>query len=139
MGYSRKTVYWLAAGLALLSLFHLAPVLGHLDPASAPTWARIVMAVTLVELAYVAWMVTVPDWSTVWTAMIVFAIVAAFYGAVLALTVMTPRGATMLFELDAQRDPARMWCSAVVVLTSLMAYLAGTIGYRWRKAHRLGE
>ncbi len=121
-----------------MCLFHLGPVYGHLNLAAAPTWARIVLAITLVELAYVVWMVTVPDWSTVWTAMIVFALVAAVYGAALALTVMTPRTSAMLFELDQNRDAARVWCTAVVVVTSLMTYVTGTIGYRWRKAHRSG-
>ena len=131
-GYRRRTVYWLGAGLTLLSLFHLVPVLGHLDLGSAPAWSRIVLVITLVELAYVVWMVTVPDWSTVWTAMIVFALVAAVYGAALALTVMTPRTTSMLFDLDHQRDAARLWCVVATLLTSLMAYVAGTIGYRWR-------
>ena len=109
--YSHQTVYWLGAGLILLCLFHLGPVYGHLNLAAAPTWARIVLAITLVELAYVVWMVTVPDWSTVWTAMIVFALVAAVYGAALALTVMTPRTTAMLFDLDENRDAARLWCA----------------------------
>ncbi len=126
----------LGAGLGLLSLFHLLPVLGHLNLFEAPTWARIVLAITLVELAYVVWMVTVPDWSTVWAAMIVFALVSAVYGAALALTVMTPRTSAMLFDLDASRDAARLWCAVVVVATGLMTYVTGTIGYRWRKAHR---
>jgi hypothetical protein len=91
-----------------------------------------------VELAYVVWMVTVPDWSTVWTAMIVFASVAAVYGAALALTVMTPRTTAMLFDLDENRDAARLWCASVVVVTSLMTYVTGTIGYKWRKAHHSG-
>jgi hypothetical protein len=122
----------------LLCLFHLAPVFEHLNLASAPNWARIVLAITLVELAYVVWMVTVPDWSTVWTAMIVFALVAAVYGAALALTVMTPRTSLMLFDLDENRDVARWWCAAVVLLTGGMTYVTGTIGYKWRKAHRIG-
>lgn len=84
-------------------------------------------------------MVTVPDWSTVWTAMIVFALVAAVYGAALALTVMTPRTSAMLFELDQNRDAAHVWCTAVVVVTSLMTYVTGTIGYRSRKAHQNGS
>jgi flagellar motor component MotA len=96
------------------------------------------LAITLVELAYVVWMVTVPDWSTVWTAMIVFALVAAVYGAALALTVMTPRTTAMLFDLDENRDAARLWCASVVVVTSLMTYVTGTIGYKWRKAHHSG-
>jgi hypothetical protein len=137
--YRRQAVYWLGLGLALLCLFHLAPAFHYFDLSVAPGWARAVVILTLIELALVAWMVSVPDWSTVRVAMVVFAIVAALYGAALAIVVMTPRDVPIFLDLDEKRDAARLWCGAVVLLTGLMTYVAGSMGYKWRKAYLLGR
>lgn len=132
----KQTVYWLAAGLLLLALFQAAPVVRHGNLGAAPDWARWALLIALVELAYVAWMATLPDWSTAWVAMMLCAAVAALYALALGAAVVTPRGRSVLFEMDDVRDAARYWCSAVILLTFLLAYACGHAAVSWRR--RLG-
>ncbi len=133
--YRANTVYYLGAGLAVLSVFQLAPAAGHLDVASAPDWARVLIVLAMVQLAYCAWMVLVPDWSTVWIAMLVFAVVTALYGAALGAVMFTPTGEPVLLGMDEVRQPARLWCGAILLLSGLMTYVCGRISFWWRRAY----
>jgi len=133
--YKTQTVYLLAAGLAMLCLFHMAPALSHRNWGEAPNWARLVMLLSILELTYVAWMALVPDWSTVWVAMLVFAVVAALYGTALAIVVVTPPDRPLRLGMDGVRQSARLWCGSVILLTTLMTYLCGRISYQWRRSY----
>jgi hypothetical protein len=129
----------LGAALVVLSLVHLAPAARHLAITSAPDWARAVILVALLELAFAAWMVLVPDWSTVWATMIVLALVATLYGAALAVAILTPPGTPAVLEMDDIRQSARLWCSVVIVLTCALTYLYGRFSFKWYKQFQLGK
>ena len=132
----RLQAYAVGLGLTLLSLMQLWPLRNHTDLALLPGWGRAVLVIAMLELAYVAWIVTVPDWSTLWIAMFAFGTVATAYGVALGVTVMTPRGSSMWLDLDELRDSARGWCTAMVILTVLLTYACGLLATRWRKAYR---
>jgi hypothetical protein len=129
--------YWLGIGVALLGFFQLIPAAIIGSPAVAPTWGAIVWLIVVAQLGYAAWMVCAPHWGTVWVCMVATAVVAAIYALALGLVVVTPRSSIVWFELDEVRDPARLWCGSVVLLTFLMAYACGRVSYKWRKSHRL--
>ena len=126
-------------GLVLLSFFQAVPAAGHLDVAAAPGWARAVLFVASLQLAYAVWMVLVPDWSTVWVNMLVLTVVATLYAIVVAVSVMARQGEPLLLQLDEVRPKARLWCSAVLLLVLLMTYLCGRTSFAWRSGRRLSQ
>jgi hypothetical protein len=132
--YRAQNVYFLGMALGLLSVFHAMPALRHYELGAAPDWARAVAILSLIEFAYVVWMVTVPDWLTVRVAMLLFAVVSALYGMILAMVIVTPRGHPLWLDLDDVREPALWWCGGVMLVTCLMTYLCGRLSFRWRKA-----
>ncbi|HBO45562.1 MAG TPA: hypothetical protein DD670_16855, partial [Planctomycetaceae bacterium] len=67
------TVRWLAAVLGVLVVVGALPAFWHLNPATAPGWARAMVLISLLQLAYLAWMAVLPDWSSVRVVMIIFA------------------------------------------------------------------
>lgn len=134
-----QTVYFLAVGLVVVTLFCAAPATKHLNLAEAPGWARIVLLLSALQLVYIAWMVSLPDWSTVWVGMLVFAIVASIYGMGMAIVMATPRDRPLMLGMDAVRYSAAGWCLAVVLLTSLMTYFCGRISFRWRRAFEVAK
>jgi len=133
------TVYLLGLALALVAAFQMGPVLGRYRLALAPDWARLVLFLALVQLAYTAWMVLSPDWISVRVAMLVFAVTSALYSVGLALAVLTPPGGESILELDDVLRPARWWCSAVLILCGLMTYVCGHVSHQWRKRSQAGK
>lgn len=128
-----NTVYAISAGLVLLAVVQLVPAIKRGELLSAPAWAQCVMLLVAIQLVYAAWLALAPDWCTLWVAMLAFAGVAAFYGAALAIAVMTPRDATLVLGMDDIRDAARLWCSTVILMTTLMTFICGRTSYRWYK------
>ena len=134
-----QTVYMLALGLIALAVFGAAPAVKDLNLVAAPGWAWAVVLVSVLQIAYVAWMLTLPDWSTVWIGMIVFAISAAIYALGWALLGLTPSGSDIdFFGLDGlDRGQAAGWCAAVALLTLLLTYACGRLSTRWRREWEL--
>ncbi len=135
-----QTVHLLAAALVALTLFAAAPALKHLNLVTAPGWARVVIIMSAVQLLYVGWLVSLPDWSTVWIGMVVFAVVAAVYGMGWAAVTFSPveREVTFL-DLEDVRDQASGWCMAVLLLTTLLTYACGRVSGRWRRAFEVAK
>lgn len=138
-GGKAATVYQLAVGLAVVVIASAVPAMGYLNLITAPGWARGVFLVAALQLAYVLWMVTLPDWSTVWVGMWLFAIVAALYAMVWMIVVYTAPGKPIMLSLDEIRQQAAGWCAIMVLLMSLMSYICGRVSADWRKAFELAK
>ena len=135
-----QNVHLIACGMALAALFAAAPALRHINLAAAPDWARLVLLISAVQLAYVAWMVTLPDWSSVWVVMLVYAVVTALYCAGMALFMYTPADSPLALELDERaRYSASGWCAAVVLLTGMMTFVAGRASAGWRRKYEMAR
>ena len=133
-----QTVYFLAVALAMISIFSVLPALPHLNLVQAPGWARIMLLLAALQLAYIVWIVLLPDWSTVWVGMLVFSIVGSIYAVAMAVVLFTPQQSPLLLGLDADtRRTAIGWCCAVVLLTTLASYICGRISARWRRSYEL--
>jgi hypothetical protein len=130
-----SAVRLLAAGLALAVGLSLAPLawLGQWDPAAAPDWARAIVLLATLQAAYIAWMLTVPDWAGARVLMLVFAAGASLYGAALAAALTTPLDHPMLLGLGAVRREAAGWCGLMLAVMSLAAWLSGRLSARWRQ------
>lgn len=124
-----------AALLAIVALLSAIPVLASVVPAlgETPLYARWALAFAAVQAVFAAWSLLVPDWSAASVMMFVFAISAACYGAVAALTTATPVDREVALELTDVRQFARGWCLALMLLHSLGAYFAGRLAATWRR------
>ncbi len=82
-------------------------------------------------------MVTLPDWSTVWVLMLVFACSAALYGCGLAIVLVAQPTPDMPLQLYSVHHLAVPWCAAMVLLAFLGAYLCGRFSSRWYRGYAL--
>jgi hypothetical protein len=139
----RAAAYWLGLTLLGVTLVEMIPAMIHsvrtefpfLTLSGAPTWAQAVLALCLLQLVYILWMVTLPDWSTVWTMMLVYGAVSGVYGFGLAISLLTPRDQELMLQLEAVRRLTPLWCGAMVLLAFLAAFLCGRAGARWHRAY----
>ena len=136
-----QTVYWLAAGLLALTAVCLWPAVKHYDHLATPTWAKVVLLLSALQLSYIAWMLSVPDWSTLRVMMVVFTVVSALYGTGMTIAFFSspddPAAGGSFLQLHDVQQYAATWCALVVLLGGLMTYLLGRCDSRWRKAFRL--
>jgi len=129
----RATVYRIAAGLVFVSLVCMWPALRYWDLGVAPGWAQGVLLVALLQLAYAAWLVSIPDWASLWASMFVLAIVATLYGTAAAMTLATPMEHEPPLGLQSVRQTAPYWCFCMMLLTISAAYLCGHAAQRIRR------
>jgi hypothetical protein len=138
-----QTAYLLAVALGILTLLCAAPAILHINLIEAPNWARVVLIAAGLQLAFICWMASLPDWSTVWITMVVFAIVAALYGVAWAVLTFTPSDMPLGFLDLEPDDPIRHragpWCLVMLMLFTLLTYACGRFSGRWRKQYELAK
>jgi hypothetical protein len=127
-----QSVRWLGGVLAGIAMMSTIPIGWHIFDAPLPGWVWGVVLLAAVELAYVLWMISLPDWSTVWVVTWVFAASCAVYALVLAVALFAPRGDALPLALDTIRPRMAAWSAAVSILQGVGAYLAGRYSVRWR-------
>ena len=139
------TVKWLAFFLGLAVLFSVAPVIymGQLNIEQSAWWARLVLLLAAIQCVYILWMLSAPDWASVWVVMLVFAGVATLY-AVASAMVMSAWDAvsagdpeTIPLGMEEVRRRAGVWCGAVVAVMALATYLCGRVSTKWRRTVEL--
>ncbi len=131
------SVRWLALALAAIAVIGAMPARSYYYFAGAPAWAQVILVIAVVQLLYIFWMASLPDWSTVWVTMIVFAVTSAVYGFALAVTLLTPVGQGLPLNLEQVHRIAPAWCGAMVLFTFLGAFLCGRYSFKWYKTYVL--
>jgi hypothetical protein len=131
------SVRWLALALAAIAVIGAMPARDYYRFAGAPAWAQVILLISALQLLYILWMASLPDWSTVWVTMIVFAVTSALYGFALAVTLLTPVGRGLPLSLDQVHRIAPAWCGAMVLFTFLGAFLCGRYSFKWYKTYVL--
>ena len=121
--------------MALVAMIAAIPAVTFLPFREAPIWARLVLLTSTLQLAYVGWMMLVPDWSTVRTTMLVFVGVAAAYGFAMATAIATPPGTPVTFEMGPIRTDAIRWCGLVMGLIAVATFFSGRLAFRWRSGY----
>jgi hypothetical protein len=129
-----ETVYWLAAVLLFSVIFGAAPALGHWKLTEAPAWAQALMLVAAAELTYIAWLIVLPDWSTVRVGMVLFAAVAVSFAATTFLLGSPSLGEWLPFDLSGAGTSAFSWCGANAVVMGLLGFACGRLAAKWRRA-----
>ena len=64
------------------------------------------MLLGLWQLGLAIWILTIPDWSALRVALWSYALLATFYGGLLAVTVATPRGQVLPWDLTGAGRPS---------------------------------
>ncbi len=128
----------LVAALAVASLVQLAPVFGFGEP-SAPDWMRCLLVISLLQLMFWAWMILVPDWSSLWVATLASASTAVFYGFVLAIAIAAPADAPDLLDMNAMRASAQLWAVVMLIMCGALTLACGQLSFQWQKRSRVGH
>jgi hypothetical protein len=110
----------------------IVPIGWHLLGETIPAWVFGVVVLATIQLAYVAWMGTLPDWSAVWVVTWVYAGGCAIYALALAVAMFAAADEPLPLELEGVRRRIALWSSFVVIVQGLGAYLAGRFSVRWR-------
>ena len=135
-----QTVHMLAVALAAVACFNAGPaIFKHANLWQAPDWARLVLVVAVIQLVYVAWMASIPDWSTVWVGMLVFALVCAAHAVAMAVVMFTPLDTPLVLGLENVRHTAAGWCFAVLSLNGMLTYACGRVAAKWRRANEVAR
>ena len=124
----------IAIGLAVISLIAISPALKHWDLAAAPAWARASLLWSALQLAYAVWLTSVPDWSALWVAMIVFATTATLYGTVGTVALAMPPEFDLPLDLAPVRSTATLWCFTMAAIMIGAAYGCGRVAQRAKRA-----
>lgn len=134
------TIYLLAVALLATVIVSLVPAAPHYNFLQAPLWARVVFCVGIVQLIYVIWMVALPDWSTVWVGMVLFALGASGYAMFWMIAAFSAPGQEMVMGLNEfPKHQVAGWCACMVLLMGLMSYLCGRFSSRWRREFEIAK
>ncbi len=126
-------VYLLAMAVAGVSLLAAAPALPHINLMSAPVWAIIALVGLLLHVLYVAWVVSLPDWSTVWIGGCLLAATSVAYLIGSAIAAMS----FSWFGVEANRGTALSWGIIIAVLFGGVAFACFRSGTSWRREFEL--
>ena len=95
------------------------------------------LLVGVVQLAYVIYVVQMPDWSSVMVVTVVSLVTATSYAALLSFTVLAPADSEVIALLDLTDvladGRASGWCFIMLCIASLLSYFSGRFGVRWRR------
>ncbi len=127
-----KRLHWTAATTIVAALVQSIPI-GCYGDSAAPVWMRVTLILSASQVAFWLWAVLVPDWSTMWIATLLAAGVSTFYAFALAIAVATPAGEPDLLEMNALRDPAQLWLTAMLLVCGTMSLACGQISFQWRE------
>ncbi len=106
-----------------------APALPHINLLAAPPWAIFALTGAFIHVVYLVWVVSLPDWSTVWLGGCLFALTALGYltgGALAAMQIHW-------FGLSEQRGTAVSWAIVLAVLFGVVAFGCFRYGNTWRR------
>jgi len=127
---------WLALMLGGIAVFSMLPAVhvAGLNLELAPGWARAAVLIAALQALMLLWMLAVPDFSSVWVVMLVFAGVATLYALATSMALAAPPDKPLPLQLGEVRRTAGTWCGAVLALNALGTYLAGRLSTRWQQA-----
>ncbi len=132
-----ELVRWLALGLLLATFFGAVPAVLYFRVQPTPVWVWLVLFVTMLQGGFIAWMVVTPDWATLRVVMLFLLLVAMGYGLMVLRALGIASDEPWPWGLDAVRPWIAHWCTSVLLITTLGAYLCGHLSAKWRRAFKL--
>jgi hypothetical protein len=145
-------VYQLAAALAIVALFSVAPAVWDvieylqtedLDAPFVARWALVLFFLGVVQLAYAVYLFQLPDWTSVWVVTVWLLVLAFGYAGVLGVVLISqadgflvgPHGLQLADKLAGGQ--AALWCLCMVSVATILAFFAGRMSVQWRRAERM--
>ncbi len=132
-----RTAGRIATAMGLFGLLCMLPATTHYNLADAPNWARALWLLSVLQLAYAAWVRSIPDWAPLWTAMIWQTLVGAAFGSAMAIALTTPLSDAVALGMTDIRQSAPLWCAGMVALSFAIAYWSGRTAWRWQRGVRV--
>lgn len=130
----RRAAYRTALALAGMCLVAIVPAVWQLNLSAAPGWARLLLLSSLLQLAFVGWMASIPDRASMWVLMIVMAAAATAYGAVASIALVISSDFDLPLDLSAVRQAAFWWSALMMALSTAAAYHCGHTAQRWKRS-----
>ena len=144
----RWTIYYLGIALAAVALLSIYPaimeVIAHFRAEDSPgikLWASLVLLVGGVQLAYVIYLMQLPDWGTTKAMTIITALMATVYAAGLGIVMMAGEENKMIellgLEYLHRKQYDKLWCFLIFLLCCLMTFLFFHVTAKWYKTHKI--
>jgi hypothetical protein len=143
----------LAAALLAAALLSSAPAVWDVmeyfrdvdpvEPHGIARWALLVLLLATVQIAYAFYLFQLPDWTSVRIVTLHALAMAAFYALALGGVLVSGAGSWVVgpdgWQLADQLAGGRaaLWCVAMVSLSSVLAFFAGRLAMRWRRAESI--
>jgi hypothetical protein len=145
--------YGLSAALVAAALFGIAPAVWDVvdyvrsydlvDSPHVARWALVVFWLSIVQIAYAAYLFQLPDWTSVWVVTLDALGQAGLYALMLGLVLISgddgllvgPRGLELSDKLAGGQ--AALWCLAMTCVWMILAFFAGRLSGQWRRAETL--
>ncbi|HEX3659222.1 MAG TPA: hypothetical protein VHV55_25765 [Pirellulales bacterium] len=131
-----QMMYLLGGALMLVALLSSWPALTHFRRHDAAPWVAAVLLMSVANLVYVVWLLSLADWSTLRVGMALCAVCAATYACGLAIVMGTPASGSIALGLDEVRADAGSWCALQMGLLGGVCYGFGRQASSWRDEAR---
>lgn len=142
----RWPVYQLGLWVIAVAVVSVIPALLDLlqnarqtDSAGISRWALALLLAAGLQIAYAVYLMQLPDWGTTWVMSLVMLVLTTVYAALLgALMLAKPQSQFIQFLELGDKLPgqqATIWCLMMVILSAFLAYFAGRVSFRWRRAY----
>lgn len=145
-----QTIYLLAAAVAAVAIVSVIPIVLALRqplPEQSPSWigvpvlepwALAVILLAILHLAYVLYLLQLPDYSCMRVVALFLLLVSTSYAGVLGIRLLASNGNRIMesLGLDSNRfsaDQEAAWCFLMTTLTGVLSYLAGRAASRWQR------
>jgi hypothetical protein len=132
----QRSLFWMTLLVLTMGLLSMLPGIASLNSGFGPVWARVSMLLGMWQIGLAIWIMTIPDWSALRVALWSYALLAAFFGGLLAVTMATPSGQVLPWDLTEVRGRAIPWSGGMAFFCLLAAYANGTLMSRWQKQVR---
>ena len=136
-------VYCVAAGMVLVAAVSMVPAIREIGlhflaeaPPGIGPWTPFVLLLSFVQLAYVVYVVQLPDWGSTRVMMVLAVVIAMIYAAGLGFTVMTDNHSELILSLGYSRQQMIAWCLLILLLMCSLAYAWARVTFRWQRNYR---
>lgn len=131
----RYRTYAVAVGFGMAGLAGAWLALAALQRSPAPAWSWIVLLLSLLQAAYVLWLVSLPDWSTLWIGAAIYLAATAVDALGLGLVLAMPATRALPLGLESVRGSLAGWFGAALFVHAGLAFAAGMITRAWRREY----
>jgi hypothetical protein len=146
----RQTLHLLAVAIAALALLSIIPIVVAMGQPllEQPTsmaggrvlqpWAMAIMLVAILHIAYMLYLLQLPDYSCVRVVSLFLLLVATSYAVMLGIRLLASGENRILESLGLEGNlfssgQEASWCFLMMIITGVLSYLTGRAASRWQR------